>query len=209
MDSGEKYSHSLPWHPKCKDRDPGAPPEWSELHFDYVRRKYPGGFVVQEELMTKKKIFVVESCDEEEAQLFEDWVPAETKDVAIEEVRKLRGDYAVVCGAHRLQDARRFAKQKLERLERASGYHGVKRGQRDWDRFLEAEGELVRLNGKLLKLDSEEADRCGLCGKVYEPAGDSWGGLDPGCADKVSEYMENHGIDAYEAIKALKARRKR
>jgi hypothetical protein len=155
----------------------------------------------------KKKIFVVESCDEEEAQIFEDWVPAETKDEAIEEVRRLRGEYAVVCGARPLAGERRAMTLKLAQFERALLKGGLEAQQRNWDRFLEEEGDLVRLNGKLLKLDTEEADRCGLCGKVFEPNGDSWGGLDPECADKVSAYMDKHeNADQEAAIVALKSK---
>lgn len=45
MNCGAKYDHGLPWHGSVKDNDPSAPPWWS-LEFDeYMRKKYPGGFV--------------------------------------------------------------------------------------------------------------------------------------------------------------------
>jgi hypothetical protein len=159
--------------------------------------------------MAKKKIYVVESCDGEEAQIFEDWVPAEAADAAVAEVVKLRGEYAVVCETRTLAEHLKLLNRRIGEL-RSYRANGPRAWQKGWDKHIEEEGELVRVDGKLLKLDGEEADRCELCGKVFEPSGDTWGGVDPECADKISAYMDKHeNVDQEAAIEALKAKCKR
>lgn len=44
---------------------------------------------------------------------------------------------------------------------------------------------------------------CELCGKTYEEGGDSWDGLDPECADAVSEFMDANDVTRDEAVKEL------
>jgi hypothetical protein len=47
---------------------------------------------------------------------------------------------------------------------------------------------------------------CEMCGVAYEDGGDGWDGLCPSCADKVSEYMDEHdGVDRDAAIEAVEA----
>ncbi len=163
--------------------------------------------------MAKKQIWVVESADEDEGQIFEDWVPAETAGQAEAEVEKLRGDYAEICETTPLRKQIAFQRKKLKQMERALTKDGIAREQKEWDAFLKKEGDIVRLDdGSLGELDTEEVDQCQLCKKYYRPGDDSWDGLDPDCADKVSEYLDKHGLDNEDkddAIEALQRKRKR
>ena len=50
--------------------------------------------------------------------------------------------------------------------------------------------------------DEEEDDELGDCAVCEEPmteSGDNWGNLCPGCADRVSAYMDSEGIDGEAA----------
>lgn len=154
--------------------------------------------------MVKKQIWIVESAHEDEAQIFEDWVPAETASEAQSEVLKMR-DYATICTTCSLKDRVEFLTKALVRMRKALAKGGLEKEQKEWDAFLKKEGDIVRLpNGRLAKLDTEEVDTCTLCGEHFEPNGDSWDGLDPECADKVSEYMDKHEVNRDDAITALK-----
>lgn len=128
-----------------------------------------------------KKLYVIVSACEEENQIFEDWVPAESEQEARDEVEAMRGDYSEICEVDLAKDALKFERRKLKRLERA--IKNVKGAQKAWDRTL-GHGDMVRIEGKLLKLDGEEADRCEKCSKVFIPDGDSQAGVCPTCADK-------------------------
>lgn len=153
---------------------------------------------------TKKQLFLVESADEDESQIMEDWVPAEDEEKAKAEVEALRGEYATVCCVMDGRNALRYYKKKVKRLTAALTKKGMPKAQKEWDEFLKEAGDIVRLpNGSVGKLDTEEVDTCRLCGKYYRPDGDSWDGLDPACADKVSAYMDKHGADADVAVFAL------
>jgi len=47
---------------------------------------------------------------------------------------------------------------------------------------------------------------CLMCAENGAESGDSWDGLCPSCADRVSTYMDTHGVDrdtAFEAIAEL------
>lgn len=156
--------------------------------------------------MAKKQIWVVESSDEDEGQIFEDWVPAETSEAAEDEVKKMRGDYATICNTQTLREMLAFQRKKLVRMGKAVTKAGIEKTQKEWDKLLKEEGEIVRLDdGTLGKLDTEEVDQCRLCKKYYRPNGDSWDGLDPECADKVSEYLDEHGLDSEDSDKAIEA----
>ena len=53
--------------------------------------------------------------------------------------------------------------------------------------------------------DEEEEDEehelgdCAVCEEPMTANGDNWGNLCPGCADRVSQYMDNRGIDGEAA----------
>jgi hypothetical protein len=102
-----------------------------------------------------------------------------------------------------LRDAIYALKRGLKRAQQELKV-GVAARQKEWDKFLKDEGSIVRLDGELLSLDGGEADLCAVCGKFFKLDGDGWDDLDPGCADKVSEHMDDRGMDRDQAIEAFK-----
>lgn len=158
-----------------------------------------------------KRIWVVESTCEETKQIFEDWVPAVSAEVAEAEVAKVRDYATVIDGSPPLEDYLTVLREKAAKAEGALA--DINAIQERWDQIVEEESELWdaglgRLpDGKLVALDGEEGDRCRVCDKIFVPAGDSWDGLDPECADEVSEAMDDLDVGQDEAIKM--ARRKR
>jgi hypothetical protein len=51
------------------------------------------------------------------------------------------------------------------------------------------------------EIDGDEP--CALCGDGNPDGGDGWDGLCPPCADRVSEYMDDHDVDRDAAVEAL------
>jgi hypothetical protein len=56
----------------------------------------------------------------------------------------------------------------------------------------------------------EDVEQCALCEKVLTPSGDNWDDLCPGCADQVSEYLDERDLtdgdrdDAIESIRRIR-----
>lgn len=47
-------------------------------------------------------------------------------------------------------------------------------------------------------------ETCGFCGKKFVRNGDCWDAFDPECADRISEYMDDHDVDQDNAVAALR-----
>lgn len=83
-----------------------------------------------------KKIFIVESCDEEEAQVFSDIVVSDSLGGAEEEIEKAR-DYATVIGSHGIDWEIECMERWLKRLRslKRMGAAGVKKAEAEWKKF--------------------------------------------------------------------------
>ena len=79
-------------------------------------------------------VYFIESCDEDEGQVFWDYIPADSPEHAVERWEQLRGDYATIV-TH--CEADEWADQLAEFLETASKYAGNHvRAERAWQRTL-------------------------------------------------------------------------
>jgi hypothetical protein len=56
------------------------------------------------------------------------------------------------------------------------------------------------------RLIADLEERCALCQCKMDPGnGDNWDDFCPGCADRMSEYMDTHGVDRDSALHALRS----
>ena len=71
--------------------------------------------------------------------------------------------------------------------------------------------EIDGSNSATEQTEEEPQGPCEFCGLPLEYSGDNWDGLCPGCADRVSAYLDRKGLtdqDRDAAIAFLKTRRK-
>lgn len=92
-----------------------------------------------------KNIFIVDSCDEEETQIFHDIVPAETPELAQRDVEQIR-DYAVPCETLPIKDYISWLRAFANQLEALT----LEGAEEQWNRFIKEEDHVRLKDGNLV-----------------------------------------------------------